>query len=369
MTRSNSKITCVWQRLQAVILAGGLSLGSTAMAQPETRPADNVAMNPQASSNMSGMGSMSRMMRPDAVPPTGVVGGMHPPEGVLMPVFSYMNMEMDGNRTGTQSLSTSNVLSQYPIAPLSMSMNMAMVGLMYGVTDEISVMAMLPYTRKTMKHQTRMGQTFETRAQGFGDLKIIGGYDIYKSDGQVLELSLGLSLPIGSIDETDTTPAGPDQLLPYPMQLGAGTYDLQPGLTYTARHERWSTGMQYAAKLRLGENDEDYSLGDEHELRLWASYVWAPWLSTSLQLAFHDRGKIDGIDSRIVGPVQTADPDNHGGERLDIGFGINLLGRGRILRGHRLRAEFLVPLHQRLNGPQLEVDSTVIVRYQYMLMD
>ncbi|MGB0914387.1 MAG: hypothetical protein ACPGSW_12395, partial [Phaeobacter italicus] len=212
MTRNNPEILCGWQHIQAVILAGGLSLASTAMAHTDTPPADNVAMNPQAS------GNMSAMMRPDAMPPTGVVGGMHPPEGVLMPVFSYMNMEMDGNRTGTRSLPTSGVLAQYPIAPLSMSMNMAMVGLMYGVTDDISVMAMLPYAHKTMKHQTRLGQTFKTRAQGFGDLKIIGGYDIYKSDGQVLELSLGLSLPTGSIDETDTTPAGPDQLLPYPMQ-------------------------------------------------------------------------------------------------------------------------------------------------------
>ena len=361
MTRSNSKITCVWQRLQAVILAGGLSLGSTAMAQPETRPADNVAMNPQASSNMSGMGSMSRMMRPDAVPPTGVVGGMHPPEGVLMPVFSYMNMEMDGNRTGTQSLSTSNVLSQYPIAPLSMSMNMAMVGLMYGVTDEISVMAMLPYTRKTMKHQTRMGQTFKTRAQGFGDLKIIGGYDIYKSDGQVLELSLGLSLPTGSIDETDTTPAGPDQLLPYPMQLGSGTYDLLPGVTYTGQNADWSWGAQLAAVIRMGENDAGYTLGDVYSATVWGARRWNDQFSSSLRVVGDIVENIDGSDARLnPGMVPTADPTLRGGQFLSIGIGVNYLVPGSgVLAGTRLGIEGVIPAYQDLDGPQLERDYAV----------
>ena len=133
-------------------MAGGLGLASPVLAHTVTQPTGSMAMDPQASPGMAGMGNMSAMMRPDAAPPTGVVGGMHPSEGVLMPVFSFMNMEMDGNRSGTQSLSTSDVLSQYMVAPLSMSMNMAMIGLMYGVTDDISVMAMLPYANKSMKH-------------------------------------------------------------------------------------------------------------------------------------------------------------------------------------------------------------------------
>jgi hypothetical protein len=361
MVRNQTAKIHRWKFVRAALMAGGLGLASPVMAQTVTQPTDSMAMDPKASAGMAGMGNMSAMMRPDASPPTGVVGGMHPPEGVLMPVFSFMNMEMDGNRSGTQSLSTSDVLSQYMIAPLSMSMNMAMIGLMYGVTDDISVMAMLPYTNKSMKHQTRMGQTFKTRAQGFGDLKIIGGYDVYKSDGQVLELSLGLSLPTGSIDETDTTPAGPDQLLPYPMQLGSGTYDLLPGITYTGQNADWSWGAQLAAMIRMGENDAGYTLGDVYSATVWGARRWNDQFSSSLRVVGDIVENIDGSDARLnPGMVPTADPTLRGGQFLSIGIGVNYLVPGSgVLAGTRLGIEGVIPVYQDLDGPQLERDYAV----------
>ena len=98
-----------------------------------------------AQASMDGMGGAMQMMRPDMAPPVGVMGAMSPKEGTFMPSLQYMHMRMDGNRDGTDDVSTAEVLAEFPIAPLSMDVDMLMAGAMYGITDDISVMAMIPY--------------------------------------------------------------------------------------------------------------------------------------------------------------------------------------------------------------------------------
>lgn len=335
---------------------------------------------------------MASMMRPDRTPASVGFGDMYS-MGRWMVSYRYMRMDMDGNRVGTSNVSAEDIATTVPnrffgrpmqpptlrIVPEDMTGEMHMFGLMYMPSARLNWMFMAPYVEKEMDLVTFRGRAgtarlgeFTTSASGLGDVRAGPLLRLFERDGRHLHLSGMVSFPTGSTDEEDTvlTPLGttPKVRLPYPMQIGSGTFDLLPGLTYTQRFDNWSFGAQVNANVRLGDNDDDYSFGNEIETRLWASRVWAPWLSTSLQLAFSERGKIDGFDSRIVGPVQTADPDNYGGERLDLGFGINLLGREGALRGHRLRFEYLLPVHQRLNGPQLELDATVVVRYQYMFM-
>ena len=62
--------------------------------------------------------------------------------------------------------------------------------------------------------------------------------------------------------------------------------------------------------------------------------------------------------------VPTADPDLRGGERLDLGVGANLYVPEGAMEGFRLAAEVLFPLHQDLDGPQLETDLTLVVGAQ-----
>jgi hypothetical protein len=185
---------------------------------------------------------------------------------------------------------------------------------------------------------------------------------------------LGLSAPTGSITERRRvrTPMGtrPVMRLPYAMQLGSGTWDFLPGITYTARSGNLSFGGQYRGAIRLeDENDEGYAFGDLHQVTGWAQYEWAPWISNSIRLASQTQDDIHGIDTQIVGPVQTANPDFYGGDRLDLLFGVNLIGQHDAICGHRLAAEFGVPVYQNLNGPQLETDWTLTVEWQKTLGD
>ena len=48
----------------------------------------------------------------------------------------------------------------------------------------------------------------------------------------------GLSFPTGSIDEKGDTPRGKGTQVPYTMQIGSGTYDLQPALVYLGQNDQ-----------------------------------------------------------------------------------------------------------------------------------
>ncbi|MGB3627762.1 MAG: transporter, partial [Henriciella sp.] len=181
-------------------------------------------------------------------------------------------------------------------------------------------------------------------------------------------LGLAVSLPTGSIDEEGQvlapTGAQPTLRLPYPMQLGSGTYDFKPSLTARMRQGQWSYGAQISGVVRLDENDEGYSLGDIGEATGWIAYEPQPWISLSGRLKAQTVGQIEGIDPNIMAPVQTADPDNQGGETLEALIGVNLAGQQGAIAGHRLAFELGLPVYRDLNGPQLETDMTFTVGWQ-----
>lgn len=326
----------------------------------------------------------------DAHAPIGVMGDHMHVKGEWMISYRYMRMEMKNSRDGTSSISPEEIATtvanpffgqpmQPPtlrVVPTQMTMDMHMFGGMYAPTDWLTLMLMGSYIKKDMDHLTFAGPTgttvrggFTTRSSGFGDTKIASLIRLYENDIHHLHLNAGISLPTGSITEEDDvlTPTGatPTLTLPYPMQLGSGTFDFLPGITYTGKSANTAWGAQYSAVIRLeDENHENYSLGDEHRLTAWGSHSWKPWISTSLRIVGQTIDKIDGQNPDIVAPVQTADPDNQGGERVDFLLGVNLIGQIGALAGHRVALEVGAPVYQNLNGPQLETDWLFTVAYQ-----
>jgi hypothetical protein len=297
------------------------------------------------------------------------MGGHMHDKGDLM--FSYRKsfMQMRGNREHNSRMSTSKVLTDFMVAPTKMSMQMDMFGVMYGLTDDVTLMAMLPYTRMSMTHKNRMGRRFSTKSEGLGDVSVTGLWRIGQwLSGPVqhdLHVGGGMSFPTGSINKKDDTPAGPDRKLPYPMQLGSGTYDLLPSITYTAQCDRWSWGAQARAAVRLGENANDYTLGDRLTGTVWLGRKLTNWLSASVRIEGQTWGDIDGADPDLMMMVPTADPDRRAGTRTDLFFGLSVEGPEGLFRGHRLSIEFRLPVQQHLDGPQLETDWGVIFGWQF----
>ena len=327
---------------------------------------------------------------PDSHAPMGVMGDHTHDSGEWMFSYRFMNMSMDGNKKGSDSISPEEIATtidnpfagrpmQPPtlrVVPVEMTTQMHMFGAMYAPNDRVTLMLMANYIDKEMDHitfqggagTTRLG-TFTTQSSGWGDIKAGALIRLFEEGNHKVHLNVGLSLPTGSIDEEDDvlTPMNtrPTLRMPYAMQLGSGTYDLEPGITYNGRDGLVSWGGQYKAVVRLGENDEDYTLGDKHALTGWGAYRVLPWMSTSLRLTARTEDSIDGQDPQIVAPVQTADPDNYGGDFVDLALGANLVGQSGAIRGQRLGAELSMPIYQDYNGVQMEMDWMLTLAYQY----
>lgn len=325
--------------------------------------------------------------RPDSHAPIAVVGDHLHDKGELMFSYRFMQMSMQGNRDGSTDLSPEQIVVLVPnrfanppmmpptlrVVPTKMTMNMHMFGMMFAPSDRVTLMGMANYVEKDMDHVTFAGAmgtnqlgTFTTKTSGIGDTSIAALIRLGSGSAHRWHATAGVSLPTGSIDETDAilTPMNtrPTARLPYPMQLGSGTYDLIGGVTYAGDSEKWGWGSQWRSVYRLGENDEQYTLGDEHRLTGWLSYLFSPSVSVSGRLAYFGRGNIDGIDARIAAPVQTADPDRQGIDRIDASIGANWVLPGD---RHRLSLEFSVPLSQSLDGPQLETDRQLTFGWQF----
>lgn len=309
--------------------------------------------------------------RADGHAPIGVMGDHTHEAGEFMFSYRFMTMQMNGSRDGTDQLSVADVFAQNPTfvaTPTDMTMNMHMLGAMYAPTDWLTFMAMGSYVTKTMDHVTRMGGAFTTESEGFGDTRISGLIGLIDTPAHKMHLNAGISVPTGSIDEEDATPMGV-VVLPYPMQIGSGTVDFVPGLTYRGRSGALTWGAQYLGTFRSGDNDAGYTLGDRHDVTAWLAYGWSDWVSSSVRVIGVSQGAIDGADPRIQGGappfgVQTADPLNQGGDQIDIGLGLNFAVPHGTFAGQRLAIEGSVPVFRDLNGPQLETDWMLTVGWQ-----
>ena len=264
----------------------------------------------------------------------------------------------------------------YLMAPTEMRMDMHMLMLMYGLTDRLSLMAMMNYQSNKMDmvmHMPMLDMLGTMRTNGLGDSLLGGMWSI----NDRWTTSLAISLPTGGIDEiVDMTMSGVNPVtgmpvsivttninVSYPMQLGSGTYDLIPAVTYKGSSEKFGWGAQANYVLRLSDNSNDYTLGDKFEVFGWGKYVVSPAFLVSSKLTFTDWGKIDGRDPNINPQMSPAgDPAATGGTRIDLSLGIN----GFIGSGHSLGFEFARPVYQDLNGPQMETDWILSFTYQYM---
>ena len=313
--------------------------------------------------------------RPDAHAPISVMGDHLHKRGEWMLSYRAMWMDMDGNRDGTRRLSDEAVLfpvggDTFPVTPTKMDMEMHMVGVMYGLSDAVTLTAMLPFARLAMDHRTRRGTRFRTRSTGLGDLQLGGLIRLFQSESESenatygVHLNAGLSVPTGNFHNRDDTPLGRVRL-PYPMQIGSGTVDLLPGVTALAQWGSWSGGAQATGIIRLGRNKREYRRGHGLKLQAWGARELNRWVSASLRAAFVRHGNYRGDDDQLdPAIVPTADPSRRGFRRIDLGIGLNFVVPAGPLVGNRFAVEWVRPVWQRVQGPQLETDWKITAGWQ-----
>ena len=298
--------------------------------------------------------------RPDGHAPISVMGDHMHEMGEWMVSYRYMSMDMKGLLKGSNSVAPTMMATGFMphMLPTEMTMDMHMFGTMYAISDKWTLMGMLHYLDNEMSMP--MGKM---DSKGIGDSKIAGLYELAQGDsGRRIHLNLGLSLPTGSIDEKHTN----GNTLGYGMQLGSGTYDFHPAVTYLAQNDNYSYGAQVGGILRISKNDKDYTLGNKFEASLCGARKITESLSASAKFDYSSQSEVEGEDTRMMKMMSPAlNPNSQGRDITAFGLGLNYYFQDGGLKGHRVAAEWETPIDQKVNGVQLELDSVWTIGWQY----
>ena len=203
---------------------------------------------------------------------------------------------------------------------------------------------------------------------GLGDTEVDAIYKIHHSDLGYLTGTLGLSIPTGSTTQTIAM-MGSGYRAPYDMQLGSGTVDFKPALTYNwiSDDVLWNLGGQVSGIVHMGSN-HGYSLGDSLKVSSWVQRAFGP-ATTWVRLKFTDTDKIQGYDPQIQAlmnpltgaPTPDANPNNYGGQILDV-----LVGASYKYNAFSFGVEGGVPAYQYLNGLQMKNSYQLTGGFQAM---
>ncbi len=324
-----------------------------------------------------------------AHPPAGVMfGHMLGKAGDIMIAYNYMYSDWSG---GIQSGIVDNVSEQTIISkacgsaectfnPKEMIMHMHMFNFMYAPTDWLNLMVMPQILDMNMEMNplpnSGEDEGGEHVSSGLGDTLIVALVKIFDVDTHHLHLGVGVSAPTGSIEATfDDTESEESDLQSYGMQVGSGTWDLKPSLTYNGNSDDWFWGAQITGTKRMqSKNKLGYVLGDEIQGSLWSGYRVQDWFSVSVRNIYKAQGRVRGEFNRIIPPTNPLtepqptsleNPSNYGGQFWDIGLGINFTVPRGEFAGHSLSFEWLQPVIHNYNGYQLERDGSLSIRWGY----
>ncbi|MFK5948491.1 MAG: DUF3570 domain-containing protein, partial [Methylococcales bacterium] len=321
-------------------------------------------------------------------PPAGVMfGHMLGQAGDMMVGYSYKYSDwstgmQQGSRTGITDQELINNACKGGVCEFKadgMAMHMHMINFMYAPTDWLNLILMPQFAYKKMDMKPLPNSTVTEAGYhsnvGLGDTLFGGLVKVFSTDNQHIHLGVVGSAPTARIDVTfDSFINDGSQLQSFGMQLGSGTWDLKPSLTYIGNLGNWYWGAQATGTKRLQHRNKfGYVLGDEIEGSLWGGYRALDYLSFSVRNIYKAQSSIRGDVNRII-PVplgQTAqltpleNPANKGGQFWDIGLGMSLSVPNGEYAGHSLSIEWLQPVIHDLNGYQLERDGTLSVRWGY----
>jgi Protein of unknown function (DUF3570) len=329
----------------------------------------------------------------------------------------------------------------------NMSMSMHMLDLMYAPTDWLTLMLMPQFmdmdmdmlwtSERTNPMDEGHGHssiemaphdTHNTETGGVGDTGMYAMVKLFDHPNHHLHGTLGLSAPTGDTAVTykiheDLNSTDMDGgLTHYGMQLGSGTWDFKPSLTYTGKSDAFSWGAQAGGTMRMeNRNSSGYALGNILEGSVWGGYDITNWLTGTVRMAYswQDRikgnlprgikynaqvkikpsidacrggafyGDFIGTDSNGLGifgspyfhqnafdecaygierndrPTSMDNPANSGGHYVDLGLGLSVNIPHGTFAGNRLAFEWLQPVYTNVNGYQLDRDGALSFTWSY----
>lgn len=306
--------------------------------------------------------------RPDAHGPAGTMADHVHKRGDLMVGLMWMHEDYGGpNRQGTTTISDEAIAAAgYTVKAEAMTMNMAMLHIMWAPSDRVTLMLVPSWMRMgmTMKglpamtampmampgmsgHTLMPGETIAHSAEGIGDTQFGALVSLSRRPQFSVHTGLMISAPTGSVTRRNAS----GSYLHYMMQGGSGTWDLNPSLTVhgTGRQFGWGAQASYLFRAE-NRNRAGFRFGDRFTATAWLSKPVASRTSLSARLAWSDEGTVKGHYNGAHSHASPPDRQgNYGGQRLEAGLGANVLLGKRL----RLGGDASVPVYQRVNGIQL----------------
>ncbi|MGE0417838.1 MAG: hypothetical protein AB7O80_13620 [Acetobacteraceae bacterium] len=307
--------------------------------------------------------------------PAGVLAGQMPPSGGLVLSYSALRIVNGKLLSGTNTISPEEAVltvpnpNQPPVqlrrVPMSNTVLVQGFAVNYGVTPWLSVGAATTYLNKSTDTVTFAGTsgirrlgTSQDSTNGLGDSRIGVQVRLWRNETNVVHVAFGVGLPTGSITQiihplqpngqTGTSRAG------YTLQLGTGTFDALPAVTWLGQYGDVGMGAAYRGRMSMqGRNAEGYRWGNVNLLTAWVSYRFMPLLSGSFRVQGLAAGAISGRDPKITGPGLGANPANIGGDRIDAFVGMQLANLPAGIGAGGINLELGVPLYQKANGAHL----------------
>ena len=314
--------------------------------------------------------------------PAGIMVSHVHPKNEWMFSYRYMDMGMQGVLSGTKTMDEFDVFNLYLMNSKKMRMDMHMLMGMYGITDRFTAMVMLNYNVNSMEmsmltahdHDHDHGNTGNSsemlmKTNGIGDSKLYLLYGLIKNTQHQLVLGAGLNLPTGSVQllGTDSDMMYEEKRMPYMMQLGAGTWDIFPSLTYTHQQGKLAFSVQASGTIRPSYNSVGYKYGNEATVTTWFAYNWWNNFGSSIRLEATAMEHIKGNDKTIYSYNElAANPMNYGGKRINAYLGLTYGFKSGFLTNNRLGVEYGLPVYQNLNGMQMQSKQVVTASWSYL---
>jgi len=335
--------------------------------------------------------------------PAGVMfGHVMTTPGDIMVGYRYMYSRQDGRMLHENELAAdqdivSNGCNLEPgltcrTSPAFMNMHMHMLDIMYAPTSWLNLMVMPQFMDMDMNLRSLGGVTPDVNRDhlhgghetgGVGDTGLYAMFKLYQGAGHDINMGVGVTAPTGAVDiKLKRMHTKDEGYIHYGMQLGSGTWDFKPSITYTGKVDDWSWGAQLNGTKRLeNRNQVGFAFGDQLQSTAWGSYSLFNWLSASVRGIYTVQGAVKHQFNAVIGDTSEGpdpimgdvnpkegsmdNPKNYAGRYWDVGFGLNATIPSGSLAGNTFSVEWLQPVEDDVNGYQLERNGTLNATWSY----
>lgn len=258
-------------------------------------------------------------------------------------------------RTDTDPCLLSNIAK-------SLVMDKHTFAIKYRQSADLSWTAKFQYLSNSVDMYERLSVNFPTQdfkyvTSGIGDMQLLMTNRLAHTNRVNVNLMLGMSLPLGSIDETDgiNDMSGNEGIAPYYMQLGSGTYDIITQLSFAGFYYGLDYGFNIHRITRTGLNSQYYNRGEDLKVTGWAHYTFSFGTQFRFGLIQNVWSPIEGRDERVSDNTRY-----YGGKRFDA-----LLGLGQKIGRFGIYVDYAYPVLQYLNGVQIKTVGAVSGKIEY----